>query len=476
MANGIKIANTLSESDTECFIPHQEIFDLLEETRNPDPAEVRDILAKAMNKERLLPRETATLLNTEDPELVEEIFQTAKKLKQQVYGNRIVLFAPLYVGNECINGCLYCGFRVENKELIRKTLTDEELEKELYALTSRGHKRLIVVFGEHPMYSPEYIAGVIHKIYAFKNGPGEIRRVNVNAAPQTVEGYKIIKEAGIGTFQIFQETYHLPTYKKLHPHGPKSSYTYRLYGLDRAMVAGIDDVGIGALFGLYDWKFEVMGLMYHTKHFEERFGVGPHTISFPRMEPAVNTPMAENPPYRVSDYDFKRLIAVIRLSVPYTGMILTAREKPEIRREALEMGVSQIDAGSSIGIGSYSASDPEEVKKSQFLLGDTRPLDEVIYELASHGYIPSFCTSCYRAGRTGQHFMEFAIPGFVKNFCTPNALLTFEEYLMDYASPKTKEIGEALIEQELMQMPENRRSMVKGLLERVKNHEHDVRL
>jgi 2-iminoacetate synthase len=235
-------------------------------------------------------------------------------------------------------------------------------------------------------------------------------------------------------------------------------------------------VGIGALFGLYDWKFEVMGLMYHTKHFEERFGVGPHTISFPRMEPAVNTPIAENPPYRVSDYDFKRLIAIIRLSVPYTGMILTAREAPEIRREALDMGVSQIDAGSSIGIGSYSEEDPEEVKKRQFILGDTRPLDDVIYELASNGYIPSFCTSCYRAGRTGEHFMEYAIPGFVKNFCTPNALLTFQEYLMDYASPKTKEVGETLIQRELNEMPEGRRHMVEGLLERVKNHEHDVRL
>ncbi len=468
------ISNRIKEA--ESFIPHDEIYQLLESTKNPDRNLIEQIIAKSLNKQRLTPRETAFLLNAEDPELVEMIFHAARELKQKIYGNRIVLFAPLYVGNECINGCLYCGFRSQNKQVIRKTLTDEELNSELKALTSKGHKRLIVVFGEHPMYSPQFIATVIQKIYSFKNGTGEIRRVNVNAAPQTVKGYKLIRDVGIGTFQIFQETYHLPTYKKLHPYGPKSSYVYRLFGLDRAMIAGIDDVGIGALFGLYEWKFEVMGLMYHTKHLEERFGVGPHTISFPRIEPAFGTPLANNPPHPVNDYDFKRLIAIIRLSVPYTGLILTAREKPQIRREALELGVSQIDAGSSIGVGSYSQTDQNAVKKSQFILGDTRTLDDVIRELIESGYIPSFCTACYRAGRTGQHFMEFAIPGFVKQFCTPNAILTLKEYLTDYASPQTKEAGEMLIEKELSKMPEQKKESLKKLLAQIQAGFRDVRV
>lgn len=462
--------------ETESFIPHNEIYELLESTKNPDKKLIEQIVEKSLNKERLTPKETASLLNADNPELIHMIFTAAKQLKEKIYGNRIVLFAPLYIGNECINGCSYCGFRIQNKDVIRKTLSDEELYHELHALTSKGHKRLIVVFGEHPMYSPKFIADIIQKIYIFKNKTGEIRRVNVNAAPQTVDGYRIIKEVGIGTFQIFQETYHLPTYKKLHTSGPKSSYIYRLFGLDRAMVAGIDDVGIGALFGLYDWRFEVMGLMYHTKHLEERFGVGPHTISFPRIEPAFNTPLADNPPYPVSDYDFKRLIAIIRLSVPYTGLILTARERPKIRYEALELGVSQIDAGSSIGVGSYSQKDQQVVKKSQFILGDTRPLDDVIKELAQNGYIPSFCTACYRAGRTGQHFMEFTIPGFVKQFCTPNALLTLKEYLTDYATLETKKVGESLIEKELSRMTEQRREGLKKLLRQIEVGVRDVRV
>lgn len=465
-----------SIEDRESFIPHGEIEQLLEETKNPDTKQVQEIVEKSLQKERLTPRETAILLNAEKPEQIEIIFQAARKLKEEIYGKRIVLFAPLYIGNHCINNCSYCGFRIENSEVIRKTLSEEELEAELYALTSKGHKRLIVVFGEHPVYSPQFIARTIEKIYSFKSGNGEIRRVNVNAAPQTIEGYRIIKGVGIGTFQIFQETYHLPTYKKYHPKGPKASYMYRLFGLDRAMLAGIDDVGIGALFGLYDWKFEVMGLMYHTKHLEERFGVGPHTISFPRIEPAVNTPLAQRPPSPVNNEQFKRLIAIIRLSVPYTGMILTARESPDIRRESLKLGVSQIDAGSSIGVGSYSNQDPEAVRKSQFILGDTRSLDEVMRELAENGYIPSFCTACYRAGRTGQHFMEFAIPGFVKEFCTPNALLTFKEYLLDYASEETRKVGERLIQSELERMPQERRKVVEKLLQRLEAGERDVRL
>ncbi|WP_448379506.1 [FeFe] hydrogenase H-cluster radical SAM maturase HydG [Fervidobacterium sp.] len=462
------------EVDTEkTFVPEAEIWELLERTKNPDRKRVLEILDKSLNKNRLEPEEVATLLNVEDPELLEEIFHAARTLKERIYGNRIVLFAPLYIGNDCVNDCVYCGFRTSNKEVYRKTLTFEELRNEVRALVSKGHKRLIVVYGEHPRYSPQFIAETIRIIYETKVGNGEIRRVNVNAAPQTVEGYKIIKEAGIGTFQIFQETYHQPTYKKLHPRGPKSNYAWRLYGLDRAMIAGIDDVGIGALFGLFNWKFEVMGLIYHTIHLEERFGVGPHTISFPRIEPAVGSEISYNPPHKVSDEDFKKLVAIIRLAVPYTGMILTAREPAELRREVLKMGVSQIDGGSSIGIGSYSQDDPEKVRKSQFILGDNRSLEEVIQDLLKEGYIPSFCTACYRMGRTGEHFMEFAIPGFVKRFCTPNALFTLREYLNDYASEETKKLGYELIQKELERV--NNRELVEKYLERIDRGERDVR-
>lgn len=462
------------EIDTEkTFVPEAEIWELLERTKNPDRKRVLEILDKSLNKNRLEPEEVATLLNVEDPELLEEIFHAARTLKERIYGNRIVLFAPLYIGNDCVNDCVYCGFRSSNQEVYRKTLTFEELRNEVRALVSKGHKRLIVVYGEHPKYSPEFIAETIRIIYETKVGNGEIRRVNVNAAPQTVEGYKIIKEAGIGTFQIFQETYHQPTYKKLHPRGPKSNYAWRLYGLDRAMLAGIDDVGIGALFGLFNWKFEVMGLIYHTIHLEERFGVGPHTISFPRIEPAVGSEISYNPPHKVSDEDFKKLVAIIRLAVPYTGMILTAREPAELRREVLKMGVSQIDGGSSIGIGSYSQDDPEKVRKSQFILGDNRSLEEVIQDLLKEGYIPSFCTACYRMGRTGEHFMEFAIPGFVKRFCTPNALFTLREYLNDYASEETKKLGYELIQKELERV--NNRELVEKYLERIDRGERDVR-
>jgi 2-iminoacetate synthase len=448
------------------FIPENEIFRLLEETKNPDPNRVREIIQKSLDKNRLDPIEMATLLNVEDKELLEEVFEGARELKRRIYGNRIVLFAPLYIGNECINNCLYCGFRVTNKTIERRSLNLEEVVEEVKALENKGHKRLIVVFGEHPMYDAKFMTETIKTIYNTKDGKGEIRRVNVNAAPQTVEDYKLFKEVGIGTFQIFQETYHTETYKKYHKSGPKSNYLWRLYGLDRAFEAGLDDVGIGALFGLYDWKFEAMGLLYHTIHLEERFNVGPHTISFPRIEPALDTPLAERPPYAVSDEDFKKLVAILRLTVPYTGLILTAREPVEIRNEVLKFGVSQIDGGSSIGVGSYHESDDEKIKRSQFLLGDNRTLDQIIEELSEEGYLPSFCTGCYRLGRTGEHFMEFAIPGFVKRFCTPNAILTFLEYLEDYAPEKTREIGLKRIEDELKNIPDNNK-FKKDLLEKM---------
>lgn len=447
------------------FIKEDEIFNLLEETKSPSKLKVRDIIQKSLSKERLNPDEVATLLNVEDDDTLEEIFEGARTLKRNVYGNRIVFFAPLYIGNKCINNCEYCGFRSSNTEIYRNSLSFEQLEKEVKVLEDKGHKRLILVYGEHPDYDADFIAKTVETVYKTKNRNGEIRRVNINAAPQTINDYKKIKEVGIGTFQIFQETYHFDTYKKVHPKGPKSSYIWRLYGLDRAVAAGIDDVGIGALFGLYDYKFEVMGLLYHTIHLEERFGFGPHTISFPRIEPALNTPLSEQPPYLVNNNEFQKIVAILRLAVPYTGLILTAREPSHIRNEVLKLGVSQIDAGSNIGIGAYSTEDKQAYKKSQFTLGDQRSLDTVINELAIEGYLPSFCTACYRMGRTGEHFMEFAIPGFVKRFCTPNAILTLLEYAQDYAPENTMISIEKRIEEELKVMNEG--TLKEKLLERI---------
>jgi 2-iminoacetate synthase len=465
----------ISTEGVRSFIPTQRIEELISSQSHVPESRIREIIAKSLDKNRLEPEETAALLNVTDPELKELIKSGARELKERIYGNRIVLFAPLYVGNECVNDCVYCGFRISNKECLRSTLSREQLVQETKSLVETGHKRLIMVYGEHPKYSPEFIAETVQTVYDTKYRKGEIRRVNINAAPLDVEGFRTVKSVGIGTYQIFQETYHEETYGKLHPRGPKSSFLWRLDGLDRAMKAGIDDLGIGALMGLYDWKFEVMGLLYHTIHLEQTFGVGPHTISFPRIEPAIGTDFTEDPPNRVSDEDFKLLVAIIRLSVPYTGMILTAREPVAIRDEVLRYGVSQIDAGSSIGVGDYSAKDDDSRKKSQFVLGDTRSLDDVIFELARSGYIPSFCTSCYRAGRTGEHFMEFAIPGFVKRFCTPNALLTFAEYLYDFSSQRTLGAGLELIKDELAKIgDENMRKTVAEKLDQLKAGKRDL--
>lgn len=434
------------------FIPAPLIESLLQ--RPPaDAAEVQDVLAKSVAKQRLGLEEMAALLSVQTPALLDPIFSAARQLKKTVYGNRIVLFAPLYIGNQCVNSCRYCGFRVENRDgAVRRTLNEEELRREIVALENKGHKRLILVFGEHPEYDADFMARCVSICYATKAGHGEIRRVNINAAPLDVAGFRKLKAAGIGTYQIFQETYHRPTYAAMHPRGPKADFLWRLYGLDRAQEAGCDDVGIGALFGLYDWRFEALGLLAHAIHLEERFRVGPHTISFPRLKVANNVEIDRR--HEVSDADFKRLIAILRLSVPYTGMILTAREPAELRRELLEFGCSQIDAGTRIELGGYSEMDKEtqDLRREQFHIGDSRPLEEVVAELIAAGEIPSYCTACYRKGRTGEHFMEFAIPGFIKRFCTPNALLTLKEYLVDYATPPTRAAGEALIRRELAKL------------------------
>ena len=431
----------------------------------PDPAQVRDIIAKGLAKQALSVEETASLVRATDPALVEEIFEAARTLKRTVYGNRIVLFAPLYIGNYCVNDCAYCGFQRSNVDAVRRTLSEAEIRQQVEALEDHGHKRLILVFGEHPRYSPQFMADTVRQIYSIRKGHGSIRRVNINAAPLDHEGFRTVKAAGIGTYQIFQETYHHPTYARVHPKGTlKGNYLWRLNGLSRAFEAGCDDVGIGALFGLYDWRFEVLGLVSHALHLQKTYNVGPHTISFPRLRPASGVNLHTG--YDVSDADFKRLVAILRLSVPYTGMILTAREPAALRRQVMAFGVSQIDAGSRIEIAGYTeVGASQEREREQFELGDIRPLDAVMRELLDDGYVPSFCTACYRLGRTGEHFMEFAIPGFIKRFCTPNALSTLTEYLVDYASPETRWAGEKRVVEELAQMPDS--PMKRQLIERL---------
>ncbi|MCP3965521.1 MAG: [FeFe] hydrogenase H-cluster radical SAM maturase HydG [Lentisphaerae bacterium] len=457
------------------FIDDAKIEALIKDTPE-DAVKVREIIQKSLNKQPLSVEETAFLIKADSPELTEEIFEAARKLKRDVYGNRIVLFAPLYIGNYCINDCKYCSFRRSLRSTVRKTLNEGEVVQQVEALEDSGHKRLILVFGEHPDYSAEFMADTVRKVYSVKHGQGEIRRVNINAAPLDHEGYKIVKNSGIGTYQIFQETYHHETYCKNHPEEThKGDYLWRLDGLSRAFEAGCDDMGIGALFGLYDWRFEVLSLITHSLYLQEKYNVGPHTISFPRLRPAHGIQFDEK--YFVNDHDFKRLVAILRLAVPYTGLILTARETAEIRREVMQFGVSQIDAGTRLELGGYSEDDKEEqeLKREQFSIGDVRTLDEVMSELIKDGYIPSFCTSCYRLGRTGEHFMEYAIPGFINKFCTPNALLTLSEYLEDYSSDKTREKGYQLIEDEISKIDQEK--IVKKLrerLERIKKGERDL--
>ncbi len=456
------------------FIDALEINELLSNTES-DKIEVRDIIDKSLAKNRLTLQETATLLNASEPGLIEEIKEGARKLKEEVYGNRIVLFAPLYVGNKCSNNCQYCGFRVSNKSSQRTTLTDRQLTEEVEALEENGQKRLILVFGEHPDYHPGYIAQVVKKVYRVKKGNGEIRRVNINAAPMEIDGFRAVKDAGIGTYQIFQETYHPEIYKVYHPSGKKSNYDYRLTALDRAQEAELDDVGIGALFGLYNWKFEVMGLVRHTNHLEACYNVGPHTISFPRLQEAST--VLFNGKYLVSDDEFTRLIAILRLAVPYTGLILTARETAKIRSEVMRFGVSQIDGGTKIEIGAYSRhkKNRQDLDKEQFRINDERSLNEIIEELLAEDYMPSFCTACYRLNRTGEHFMEFSVPGFIKRFCSPNAILTLAEYLVDYAPEKTAVKGWQMIEQNLAKLNgETNVPEIKRRIERIKLGERDL--
>ncbi len=431
------------------FIDPDEIWGYI----NTTPASkehVREVIAKSLDKNRLTLAETAVLINATDPELIEEIKQGARKLKEKVYGQRIVLFAPLYIGNLCTNNCAYCGFKASNKQVKRVTLDHDDLVAQVKALEDTGQKRLILVFGEHPKYDANFIADSVRTVYSVKSGPGEIRRVNINAAPLDVDGFRIIKDSKIGTYQIFQETYHQETYTKVHLGGMKRNYEWRLTALDRAQEAGIDDVGIGALFGLYDWRFEVLGLVRHTNHFEAVYNVGPHTISFPRIQYASQLNIDKS--HIVTDAEFTRLVAILRLAVPYTGLILTARESAAIRDEIMQFGVSQIDGGTNIEMGGYSKrkeNEDQDIDLEQFQINDNRSLNEIMDELIGNKYIPSFCTACYRLGRTGEHFMEFSVPGFIKRFCQPNALLTLAEYLEDYAPSETKIKGYQLLQEKL---------------------------
>lgn len=467
------------------FINEDEIFEKLASNKNPDPKKVRDILDKSLSIQTLSPDETATLLNVEDEDLLKEMEEAAGEVKKRVYDNRIVTFAPLYLSNLCVNNCVYCGFRKSNTVVKRKELTLEKVRKETEILAGKiGHKRLIVVYGEHPLSGINYMRDTIETIYNVKvkvrNGYGEIRRVNVNAPPLPIEELEALNEVGIGTYQVFQETYHHRTYREVHPQDTiKGNYHWRLYSMHRAFEAGIDDVGIGVLFGLYDWKFEVMGLLYHSIELERCFGVGPHTISFPRLQPATNTPFVQKTKYKVSDKDFKRLVTIIRLSVPYTGMILTAREPLHIRKEVIPLGITQTDASTKIGVGMYNESfnNKQNAEIQQFLLGDTRSLDELIKDLAADGYITSFCTAGYRCGRTGKCIMDLLRSGKERWFCKLNAILTFKEWLDDFGSDETREIGVELIEKEIQEIKENLPSKYPKLLEyykRVENGERDV--
>lgn len=427
------------------FIKEDEINSLIETFADVPKEKIREILAKARECRGLGLEDAAALLNVQDGELLDELYEAAKFIKNKVYGKRVVLFAPLYTSNECTNNCLYCGFRRDNKELHRKTLHLEEIVTEAKAMEAQGHKRILLICGEDP--GKTHVKHMVEAMEAIYKST-DIRRINVEAAPMKTEEYRLLKEAGIGTYVIFQETYHRETYKKMHPKGLKADYDWRITAIDRAFEAGIDDVGVGALLGLYDYRFEVLGLLMHVRSFEERYGVGPHTISVPRLRPALGWAL-EEVPYAVNDEDFKKIVAIYRLAVPYTGIILSTRERPEFRDELLSLGISQISAGSKTSPGGYQE---EEDKADQFEVSDHRSLPKVLETICEKGYIPSFCTACYRRCRTGPAFMEFAKEAEIHEFCQPNAILTFKENLLDYGTEQLRQKGEEIIQKALAEI------------------------
>lgn len=462
----------------EEFINHEEILDTLAyaDKHKKDEKVISAIIEKAKLKKGLSHREASVLLACELEDKNQEIYALAKQIKQDFYGNRIVMFAPLYLSNYCVNGCVYCPYHYKNKTICRKKLTQDEIRAEVVALQDMGHKRLAIESGEDPVNNPlEYILESIKTIYSIKHKNGAIRRVNVNIAATTVENYKKLKEAGIGTYILFQETYHKQSYEKLHPTGPKSNYAYHTEAHDRAMQGGIDDVGLGVLFGLELYRYEFAGLLMHAEHLEAAFGVGPHTISVPRICPAddIDPSQFDN---GIDEDTFAKIVACIRVAVPYTGMIVSTRESPKARQRVLELGVSQISGGSRTSVGGYAEPEPQEENSAQFDVSDHRSLDEVVCWLMKLGHLPSFCTACYREGRTGDRFMSLCKSGQIHNCCLPNALMTLQEYLQDYASAETKEVGKKLIAKELDTIPNEKvKQIVTDRLQKIANGERDFR-
>ncbi len=466
------------QSHNACdFINHDEIIDTLRyaEQHKDDEKVISDILRKAAEMRGLDHREAAVLLLAEEPATRQRVAQLAEQIKLRFYGKRIVLFAPLYLSNYCINGCVYCPYHAKNRTIPRHKLTQEQIRQEVIALQDMGHKRLALEAGEDPRNNPiEYILESIQTIYSIHHKNGAIRRVNVNIAATTIEEYRMLHEAGIGTYILFQETYHKEHYEELHPRGPKSDYAYHTESMDRAMQGGIDDVGLGVLFGLSTYRYDFVGLMMHAEHLEATFGVGPHTISVPRICPADDISL-DSFPEAIPDDTFLHIIAVARLAVPYTGIIVSTREREAVRQRALHVGVSQISGGSRTSVGGY-AQTTEAAHSEQFEVSDPRTLDEVVYWLLQQGHIPSFCTACYREGRTGDRFMSLCKSGQISNCCGPNALLTLQEYLEDYASPATRELGLEMISQQLPTIPNERvRSIAQQRLQQIKAGERDFR-
>lgn len=461
------------------FINHEEILDTLAyaDENKHNEALIDSLIEKAKLRKGLSHREASVLLACDIEEKNQEIYRLAEQIKKDFYGNRIVMFAPLYLSNYCVNGCTYCPYHMKNKHIARKKLTQDEIRKEVIALQDMGHKRLALEAGEDPVHNTmDYYLECIKTIYSIKHKNGAIRRVNINIAATTVDNYRLLKEAGIGTYILFQETYHKESYLELHPTGPKHDYDYHTEAMDRAMEGGIDDVGIGVLFGLDKYRYEFAGLLMHAEHLEAAFGVGPHTISVPRLRHADDID-ADSFDNGIDDDTFAKIVACIRIAVPYTGMIISTRESQKTRERVLHLGVSQISGGSKTSVGGYAEPEPDDAKSEQFDVSDTRTLDEVVKWLMELGYIPSFCTACYREGRTGDRFMSLCKSGQIQNCCHPNALMTLKEYLMDYASPATKVIGDKLIEREVFNVPnEKARAVVRENLRLIEeNNRRDFR-
>ncbi len=457
------------------FIDEKYISALIENESLKDRDLQLSIIKKAKLGKGISLKESASLLNITDTDILEEMFSAAKEIKENIYGNRLVLFAPLYLTNACVNNCLYCAFRIDNKDIVRRTLTLDEIEKDATQLIMDGQKRLLLVCGEHPKESNlDYVGEAIKRIYSIDYKGNNIRRVNVNIAPLSTEDFRRLHSFEIGTYQIFQETYHYDTYTKMHPSGPKKDYAFRLHAPERAFEAGIDDLGIGALFGLTDYRFELLAMLMHAEYMEKTLGVGPHTISIPRLEPAYNAPAAATPPHAVDNLSFKKMIAILRLAVPYTGIILSTRETPELRRELFSVGVSQISAGSKTSPGAYNEGKKSNAEFGQFQLGDHRSLDEVVKDVCDLGFMPSFCTACYRSGRTGDRFMELAKSGKIGEICTPNALATFKEYLIDFASKDYSKESEKELLRQVENLPEKERKATKKMIKKLDNGERDI--